>query len=343
MRFLDLRPEYRAAIEKLIESHRAQKESQDLKARGRSIIQSGVEPVDKLLGGLDRGHLYLTQGDAAGKSLFGREFLIEGLKNGQTAALITTGSAEDAVRQFARLGYDCREDLRSGSLVTFRYAQDVAEQVLRLRTLAPLLPGLERILDKFSPERVVFDPVNNLLAGEGPDDIAARANEFAVWIRSFGATVVLVANGESVEVIESLTPLVKESIRFDMRETKDRVVRYISFEKSPSVPDHPVRVDPSRGISLLEDPQTDEPSDGDLRAMPQTVEPTLVQKSGEQAIPAASASGQIAFNADRTVTPLPPGSDETHDAFFAMLDELQSFASSLEPEPAIDEEAAALS
>src|SRR6185437_9238761 len=60
VRFLDLKPEYRDAIETLIESHRALAESHNIKAPGRSIIASGVEPVDKLMGGLDRGHLYLA-------------------------------------------------------------------------------------------------------------------------------------------------------------------------------------------------------------------------------------------------------------------------------------------
>ena len=37
-----------------------------------NLIQSGTEPVDKLLGGLTSGRLYLVHGDAAGKSLFAR-------------------------------------------------------------------------------------------------------------------------------------------------------------------------------------------------------------------------------------------------------------------------------
>lgn len=298
VRFLDLKPEYRAVIERLIESQRAHAENENVQAQGRSIIPSGVEPVDKLLGGLHRGHLYLAHGDASGKSLFGLQFLIEGLKNGQTAALITPYSTENAVRRFARLGYDCLEDLRSGGLVIFKYPNDIAEQVFQLRHLAPLLRELEPILDESSPERVVFDPVNNLLAGEEQDDIAARTSEFAVWIRSFGANVVLVANGENGEVIECLTPSVKESFRFEVRESSDRVVRYIAFEKSPSIPDQSVRVDPSRGISLLED------------------QPNVEAQS----------------------TLLATRSEKQHGAFFAMLDELQSFASSLDPDVAETEQ-----
>jgi hypothetical protein len=51
VRFRDLKPEYRDAIKQLIEDQRDRERSENLKAEGRSLIPSGVEPVDKLLGG----------------------------------------------------------------------------------------------------------------------------------------------------------------------------------------------------------------------------------------------------------------------------------------------------
>ena len=256
VRFLDLKPQYRAAIVRLIETHCGQGR-ENVKTQGR-CIPSGVEPIDTLLGGLERGNLYLTHGDAAGKSLFGIQFLIEGLKRGQRGVLVTPHLREDALRRFARLGCDCLEDIQTGGLVLFRYSHDIAEQVLQLSHLEPFLREIEPILDKSSPERIVFDPVNSLLVGRTQDDVAARANELAVWVKSFGATVVLVASGENCGVLESLTPSLKESFRFDVREICDRVVRFITFEKSSCIPDQAVRVDPSRGISLLRDQQANE-------------------------------------------------------------------------------------
>src|SRR4030095_9339757 len=99
-----------------------------------------------------------------------------------------------AVRRFARLGYECLGDIRRGNVVLFRSSPDLDDQVLRLGHLEPLLRDLEPVLAKSSPERIVFDPVNGLLAGNRQEDIASRAKELAVWLRSFGATVVLVAN-----------------------------------------------------------------------------------------------------------------------------------------------------
>jgi hypothetical protein len=106
IRFLDLHPEHRAAIEWLIESQQNQGNCEEVQTIRRHLIPSGVEPVDVFLGGLERGHVYLAHGDAAGKSLFGIEFLIEGLKSGQPGALITSQRREDAIRRFARFG-DC--------------------------------------------------------------------------------------------------------------------------------------------------------------------------------------------------------------------------------------------
>ena len=341
VRFLDLKPEYDDAIERLIQSQRGQGECEKVKTQGRHTIPSGVEPVDKLLGGLERGHLYLAHGDASGKSLFGIEFLIEGLKRGQSGVFITSHSREDAVRRFARLGYDCLEDIQSGALLLFRYSYDIVDQVLQLHHLEPLLRELGPTLDESPPERIVFDSVNNLLACANQDDVTARADELAAWVRSFGATVVLVANGESCGVIESLMRSVRESFRFDVKKISDRLVRFIAFEKS-GIPAQAVRVDPSRGISLLEHQRANEPSNGEFGMTPET--PTGPERVTSNAsvggLSGASQSGERDRNADVRSTPLATtvgelnivtASEEARDAFFAMLDELRSFATSLDP------------
>jgi CheY-like chemotaxis protein/KaiC/GvpD/RAD55 family RecA-like ATPase len=216
---------------------------------GNTII-SGIEPVDELMGGLRRGQLYLVHGEASGKSLFGIKFLIEGLKQGENGALVIRYSPEDAVRRFARLGYDCLEDVYSGRLVILEYSDDIIQKIGRLRELTPVLRELEWLLGETRPERLIFDPVASVLAGsEGNFD--ARAREFAEWAGSFGATVVLIANESHQEIINSFEPLVAESFRFDVREMGDRAARFIAFEKSAVIPDQAIEVDPSRGVFLL--------------------------------------------------------------------------------------------
>jgi DNA-binding response OmpR family regulator/KaiC/GvpD/RAD55 family RecA-like ATPase len=220
-----------------------------MKAQPGKKINSGIEPVDELMSGLDRGQLYLVHGEASGKSLFGIKFLIEGLKQGKNGALVISYSPEDAVRRFARLGYDCLEDVYSGRLVILEYSDDISQKIGKLRELTPLLRELEWLLGETQPERLIFDPVASVLAGAA-GNIQSRASEFAEWARSFGATVVLIASESNPEIIESFQPLVAESFRFDVREVGERAARFLAFEKS-IIPDQAIEVDPSRGVFLL--------------------------------------------------------------------------------------------
>lgn len=215
-----------------------------------NIIPSGIEPVDKLLGGLERGQPYLVHGEASGKSLFGIKFLIEGLKRGENGALVIRYSPEDAVRRFARLGYDCLEDVYSGRLVILEYSDDIIQQIARLRQLTPVLRELEWLLGETKPERIIFDPVTNLVVSDS-GKLEPRVREFAEWSRSFGATVVLIANGDREEVVESFRPLVRESFRFEVKENGERATRFMAFEKSTAIADQAIEVDPSRGVFLL--------------------------------------------------------------------------------------------
>jgi CheY-like chemotaxis protein/KaiC/GvpD/RAD55 family RecA-like ATPase len=224
-------------------------------AKAPNLISSGIEPVDKLLGGLEAGQLYLVHGDASGKSLFGIKFLIEGLKRGENGALVIRYSPEDAVRRFARLGYDCLEDVYSGRLVILEYSNEIIQQIARLRALAPVLRELEWLLGETRPQRLVFDPVTHLVVGE-QGDLESRVQEFAAWARSFGATVALVANCENDDVIRDFQPLVNESFRFEVKDVDERATRLFVFEKSPSIPEQPIEVDPSRGVFLLARPYT---------------------------------------------------------------------------------------
>jgi DNA-binding response OmpR family regulator/KaiC/GvpD/RAD55 family RecA-like ATPase len=222
-------------------------------AKALNLIPSGIEPIDKLQGGLESGQLYLAHGEAAGKSLFGIKFLIEGLKRGESGALVIRYSSEDAVRRFARLGYDCLADVQQGRLVMLEYSDDIINQIQRLSELAPVLGELEWLLKDSQPQRIIFDPVTQLIIGE-TGGLQPRVVEFAQWAGSFGATVLMIANGNSNEVIQELSPLVKESFKFDFKEIDGRATRCFTFEKSPTISEQAVEVDPSRGVFLLERP-----------------------------------------------------------------------------------------
>ena len=222
-------------------------------AKALNLIPSGIEPVDKLLGGLESGHTYLAHGDASGKSLFGIKFLIEGLKRGEKAALVIRTSHEDAVRRFARLGYDCLNDLHEGKLIILESSDDLLSPFRQLPKLASGRRELERALRASRPGRITFDPVTDLPADD-KDDLEREVREFTRWAASFAATVLLVANdaGQRSLVVKRLAAVVNESFRFDVAESEEQATRMLVFEKSPAIPRQPIEVDPTRGIFLLE-------------------------------------------------------------------------------------------
>lgn len=282
---------------------------------GNTII-SGVEPVDELMGGLDRGRLYLVHGEGSGKSLFGIKFLIEGLKHAENGALVIRYSPEDAVRRFARLGYDCLEDVYSGRLVILEYSDDIIQKIGKLREITPVLRELEWLLGETRPVRLVFDPVASVLAGaEG--NLDTRAREFADWASSFGATVVLSATESNHEIINSFKPLVAESFHFSVRNVGDRTASFITFEKSPTIPAQRIEVDPSRGVFLLGRAQT-EGGHQDLQAEPQppsTAELESIReelRAARQSTEKAEPVGEVDANGAGS-TPMDPSFGQ-HDA-----------------------------
>lgn len=273
-----------------------------MEANASNLIPSGIEPVDKLMGGLESGQLYLVHGEASGKSLFGIKFLIEGLKHGENGALVIRYSPEDAVRRFARLGYDCLEDVYSGRLVILEYSDDIIQQISRLRELAPVLRELEWLLGETQPKRLVFDPFANLVVGEG--HIESRVGEFTDWARSFGATVVFIANGES-ETATAVKAHTAEVFRFEMKESDDRATRFLAFEKSPAIPDQPIEVDPSRGVFLLERGKEPEHFFSMFQAPPLTSAATNQPQAHDEPAPAPPAAADEPAIAPSALEPDP--------------------------------------
>src|SRR5262249_2431991 len=221
--------------------------------KGRNLVPSGVEPVDKLRGGLESGKLYLVHGEGPSKSLFGYQFLIEGLKRGEHVALIINYSPEDAVRWFARLGYDCLEDIYSGRLVVLECAEENFNQISRMKELSPVLRELGWLIGERNPERVVFEPIGRLVIGEA-GSTGNRSREFASWAGGIGSTSLLIANGRSEELITNLLPLVRESFRFELKQEGGGAIRYLFSEKSPDIPGQAIEADPSKGIFLVDRP-----------------------------------------------------------------------------------------
>src|SRR5262249_35225714 len=162
-------------------------------------------------------------------------------------------SPEDAVRWFARLGYDCLEDIYSGRLVMLECAEENFNQISRMKELSPVLRELRWLIGERNPERVVFEPIGRLVIGEH-GATGTRSREFASWAGDIGSTSLLIANGRSEELITDLLPLVRESFRFELKQEDGLAIRYLFFEKSPDIPGQAIEADPSKGIFLVDRP-----------------------------------------------------------------------------------------
>jgi len=69
-----------------------------------TIAGTGIEGLDYLLlGGFPRNHVYLLQGDpGVGKTTLGLQFLLEGVRSGETALYITLSESRDELHAVAR-------------------------------------------------------------------------------------------------------------------------------------------------------------------------------------------------------------------------------------------------
>jgi DNA-binding response OmpR family regulator/KaiC/GvpD/RAD55 family RecA-like ATPase len=253
------------------------------------LTPSGVEPIDKLMGGLERGELYLADGTGSGKSLLGMLFLMEGLKRGESAALVTDHSPENAVRRFARLGYDCLEDIYSGRLIVLECGDDNVQQIAKMSDLGPVLKELRWLMGESTPNRAVFEAVGRLVAGE-LGDTASRTLQFGPWAKSLGSTTLLITDEqvENPELIHGLQPYVVETFLVDTQGQAENTTGSIRFEKDRSLPAVRVEVDHSQGIFLIDrDPVGGGPSPG--RQNQQGKESVILQT------PIISAPDQPAF------------------------------------------------
>src|SRR5437764_8144399 len=72
--------------------------------KSEAVAATGIEGLDHILvGGFPRNHVYLLQGDpGVGKTTLGLQFLLEGVRNGETAMYITLSETRDELRAVAR-------------------------------------------------------------------------------------------------------------------------------------------------------------------------------------------------------------------------------------------------
>ncbi len=134
----------------------------------RERASTGISGLDDVLGGgFPKGHLYLIEGESGvGKSTLGMQFLLEGMRRGESALWVTMSETERELAEVARShGWDLG-GLEILNLVVPHLALESDEdysffspaEVELDDTIQSILSAVNRL----APSRVVFDPFSDI-------------------------------------------------------------------------------------------------------------------------------------------------------------------------------------
>jgi len=144
-----------------------------ISGNGSSVAATGIRGLDAILrGGLTPNRVYLLEGvPGSGRTTLAMQFVLEGIRNGESALYVTLSETEDEIQSVARShGWDLanlviRELFPSeqGLQLDEQYTMFHPAEVELSETTKTLLADV----DKTNPSRVVFDSLSELrlLAG----------------------------------------------------------------------------------------------------------------------------------------------------------------------------------
>lgn|GEM_PF-814660 len=229
------------------------------------MAASGVEPIDRLIGGLERNACHLVYGGSeTGKTTFSIQFTIEGLKRKERSVFITRSSAQEIVKRFSQLGYDAIRDIESGLLTLLEYTDDVVEQIKYLNDFDAVIKELEWLLNESKPQRLIFDPIGYLFAIQPGNE--QRIGQFVNWLSGLRTVSLLVADErDGAAVIAGLKNACHNAFRLGTRSIGSQTVKVLFFDKVPSasrgLAEQPFIIDSAKGIIsvAIQAPQTAPP------------------------------------------------------------------------------------
>lgn len=133
----------------------------------KEVASTGIEGLDHiLLGGFPRNHVYLLQGDpGVGKTTLGLQFLLEGIRQGETAMYITLSETADELRAVGESHHWDTSKVHifeqlvgEGSLEEDETTVFYPSEVELGETIKAMLQEVERV----KPQRVVLDSLSEI-------------------------------------------------------------------------------------------------------------------------------------------------------------------------------------
>jgi len=135
--------------------------------KSEAVAATGIEGLDHiLLGGFPRDHVYLLQGDpGVGKTTLGLQFLLEGVRNGETAMYITLSETRD---ELLAVGRSHNWDVSKIHI----YEQLIGEESLEEEETTVFYPAEVELgqtikaflaeVERLKPDRVVLDSLSEI-------------------------------------------------------------------------------------------------------------------------------------------------------------------------------------
>jgi DNA-binding response OmpR family regulator/KaiC/GvpD/RAD55 family RecA-like ATPase len=195
---------------------------------------TGVQPIDDALGGLERGRAHVLYGDAeTGKSSMAMRFLVEGLRRGESCALVVRYDGSSAVAAMATFGYDCADDLRGGRLVILEFADDIVDRLAHVDDLQPILDELGRFWNDTRPMRIVFDTADFVFSIRFGYGYPLQISALTAWLSQTGAASLLLVDERMADrVVQSFRANAATVMHALTRRTDDGLEYHLAFEKS---------------------------------------------------------------------------------------------------------------
>jgi KaiC domain protein len=171
-------------------------------------VHSGVEGLDEMLqGGFPKGNTIVVMGSfGTGKTTFGLQFLLQGLKEGGKGIYISLEEDQASIIEDARShGWDLKPLIDGKKLEVVKLEPTDAKS-----TVARIKSELPEFIKQYGAQRIVFDSVS-LLNMMFPEEQEKRATLFALsqMIKKAGATCVMTAEVSDENPLASRDGLVE--------------------------------------------------------------------------------------------------------------------------------------
>lgn len=149
-------------------------------------INTGIEPLDKRLGGIRVGGVYVVAGvPGSGKLVSMLQFLNAGLPGDGRAALLTGAPPEQVFDQARHWGFGLKDAWRKGQLRLLGFSRDFEQLLLRAADPRDVFDELTRMIGP-DVERLGVDPGKLLWETRAGTTLASR---FSEWVDSSQVTV----------------------------------------------------------------------------------------------------------------------------------------------------------